>query len=347
MKNGTKLLSLTLAVALLLTLLTGCANDYNGAADYEIIKPPVITPDANGNLTFGDQTFSVDTEQLALNLNLQSNEILDLSPLAWCTQLRYLSVNLTVTPYIFRDKVNKKHVAEMTPTDLTPLAQLKNLEHLELNVGKFENFSAISSLTELESLVLWIDGAVDLTPLTACGWLNYLAIGGRGTVDLTPLSKCGALTSLRVDVYDSDWTTPDLSALSGAPSLEVLQTGASNGLSQLVNVPLWKLVDLNDSADILKNLPLLSTLECLEFSDERLNDVQPLLNHPGVRQITLEVGAQEIDGPVEILSADDPLLAALNTTIPVTQLKSFLMQGGRTITIVVDRNRTAGELKEK
>ena len=164
-------------------------------------------------------------------------------------------------------------------------------------------------------------------------------------MDLTPIRGFTALTGLRVDVYDSDWNTPDLSGLSGTPNLETLSTGASNGLSALTDVPLKKLIDINDSSDILENLPQLATLMHLEFSDEHLNDIRPLLTHPGITEIVLEVGAQDIENFTIIESADDPILDYLVTAIPVAQLRSFLASGTATITIVVDKNRTAGALE--
>ena len=341
-----KMLSLTLAAVMFLTALTGCSYNFTIGGEEPDPTPqvnhPAPVPNANGELTFGGQTFSVDTDRLTLQLQVRSNEVLDLSPLAWCTQLRYLSVNLTVVPHIYYDNFKEPHITELMPADLSPLAGLSNLEHLELNVSKIKDLVPLAQLPQLSSLVLWIDGEVDLTPLVSCPSLVNLSLGGRGTVDLAPLARCGSLAGLRVDVYDSDWNSPDLSALSGAPALQVLSLGASNGLSELVNVPLRSVQDLNDSGDILENLPKLESLELVEFSDERLNDITPLLMHPGVTQIKLEVGAQEIENFTVIQSADDPLLNQLITAIPIAQLKNFLTRKGTAITLVVDRNRTAG-----
>ena len=340
-----KLLCLALAAVMLLGALTACGGENIDNDSVRAEKPQAVVPNANGELTFGDQTFSVDTEQLTVNLQLRSNEILDLSPLAWCTQLRCLSINLTVIPHLYYDKFDDPHIAEMEPTDLSPLGKLTSLERLELNVGKIEDLSALAALPSLSTLVLWVEGELDLTPLASFPSLTELALGGRGTVDLTPLSHCAALNNLRIDIYDKDWNTPDLSALSGSPALEILSTGASNGLSELTNVPLCRLIDLNDSGNILENLPKLDSLEYLEFSDEHLDDILPLLQHPGITQITLEVGAQDIENFTVIDSSNAPVLDMLITVIPVTQLRKLLDQNGVTITLVVDRNRTAGVME--
>lgn len=345
MKYIKKLLGPVMAAVMLLVTLTACGGENIDSDPGRAERPPAVVPNANGELTFGDQTFSVDTERLTVNLQLRSNEVLDLSPLAWCTQLRYLSVNLTVIPHLYYDKFDDPHIAEMEPTDLTPLGELTGLEHLELNVGKIDDLSMLTTLPNLSTLVLWIEGELDLTPLSDCAGLTELSLGGRGTVDLAPLTRCGMLKTLRIDVYDKDWNTPDLSALSGTPALEMLSTGASNRLSELTDVPLRRLVDLNDSGNILENLPELDTLEYVEFSDEHLNDILPLLQHPGVLQITLEVGAQEIENFTVIDSPNDPLLNTLITVIPTAQLRTFLEQDGASITLIVDKNRTAGVME--
>ena len=334
-----------LALAVLCVMLSACAV-VDGSDDL----PPVtetleaIGPNADGEITWGNQTFSVDAETLVLNLQVRSNERLDLSVLSLCTNLRALTIHLTVIPHMYYDKFDNPHIAEYTPTDLSPLASLVGLERLELNVNRIADLSPLAELSNLKMLVLWIEGEVDLTPLSFCDQLSNLALGGRGTVGLAPLRECASLSRLRVDVYDSQWNTPDLSALSGAPALEILSVGASNGLADLVDVPLKQLIDLNDSGDILGNLPLLNTLKDVEFSDEHLDDISPLLNHPGVTDIVLEVGNQDIASGTVIKKSNDKLLDHLVTNIPIAQLREFLESGG-TVTIVVDSNREAGVMK--
>lgn len=341
MKRLKKLSCLTMAM--LLVLLTACSILNPEPTGPE--KPVVGGQNSGGEITFGEQTFSTAAEELVLNLEIRSNEILDLSLLTRCTQLRRLSINLTVVPHIYYDQYRDPHLAEQTPTDLTPLASLVNLEYLKLNVGRIDDLAPLAHLQKLNYLVLWIDGEIDLAPLAACGGLAELALGGRGTVDLTPIRGFTALTGLRVDVYDADWNTPDLSGLSGTPNLETLSTGASNGLSKLENVPLKELIDINDSGNVLENLPRLATLTHLEFSDEHLSDIRSLLAHPGITEIVLEVGAQDIENFTVIKSADDPMLDYLITAIPAAQLRDFLASGAATITIVLDQNRAAGALE--
>ncbi len=328
---------LCLMMAALMLLLAACGSD-------TVNRDPSTTvttgQSSNGMITYGEQSFSVDVESLTLNVQIRSNEKLDLTPLAQCINLQRLSINVVITPHIYYDKYDDAHIVEQPAVDLAPLANLKGLRRLDLNVGRIEDLTPLTQLPDLGMLVLWIDGSVDLAPLAGCVSLTELAVGGRGEVDLAPVATFPALTGLRVDVYDAQWNTPDLSVLSGAPHLTTLSIGASRGLSELKEVPLKRLVDLNDSGDILENLPALGTLEQLEISDEHLSDITPLLQYtPVIANLVLEVAAQDIENYTVIRSADDPVLTTLVTAIPLSQLRSYLAAGGTSVTLVVNRNR--------
>ena len=322
-------------------MLAACGADSDLLQPPEPVRTPVVKPDASGEVTWGDQTFSIYDESLTLNLQVRSNEILDLSVLSYCTQLRSLSLNVTVVPHIYTDVYDDPHIAEYTPTDLSPLASLSDLERLSLNVNAIKDLTPLSGLSKLTTLVLWIEGEVDLMPLTSCKSLASLSLGGRGTADLTPLRQCSALTSLRVDLYDNEWKMPDLSALSGASALKTLSIGGCNGLSKLKDVPLERLIDHNDGGDFLENLPNLDTLTAVEFSDEHINDIQQLLRTPSVTEIVLKVCMQEIETGTVVTSPNDAVLDRLITSIPTAQLREFL-SGGGSITLVVSRSRAAG-----
>lgn len=335
--------SCCLMLSALLLLLTACSSSTVNRDPSTTVTTGQIS---NGEITYGDQTFSVSVESLTLNVQIRSNEKLDLSPLAQCINLQRLSINVVITPHIYYDTFDEPHIVEQPAVDLTPLASLTALRRVDLNVGRIADLTPLTQLPNLGMLVLWIDGGVDLTPLAGCASLTELAIGGRGAVDLSAIPTFPVLTGLRVDVYDSQWNTPDLSALSGAPNLTTLSTGGSRGLSELKDVPLKRLVDLNDSGDILLHLPALDTLEQLEISDEYLSDITPLLQYsPTIANLVLEVGAQDIKNYTVIRSADDPVLTALITTIPLSQLRSYLAAGGTSVTLVVNTHREAGAAK--
>ena len=329
-----------LLFALLCLMLTACSVGGEIEQPTEPVYTQVVRPDSTGEVTWGDQTFSIHAESLMLNLQVRSNEILDLSVLSYCTQLRSLSLNVTVVPHIYKDKFGDPHIAEYTPTDLAPLAALSSLERLELNVNAIKDLTPLSGLPDLTTLVLWVEGNVDLTPLASCASLVSLSLGGRGTADLTPLRQCNALSKLRVDLYDAEWKMPDLSALSGASSLKVLSVGGCNGLSKLEDVPLERLVDHNDGGEILENLPNLDTLTAVEFSDEHIDNIQSLLRISSVTEIVLEVGMQDIESGTELTDPNDDVLDQLITSIPIAQLREFL-SGGGSITLVVSRSREA------
>ena len=331
-----------LLFALLCLMLAACSVGDDINQPPEPVHTQVVRPDSTGEVTWGDQTFSIHAETLVLNLQVRSNEILDLSVLSYCTQLRSLSLNVTVVPHIYIDIYDDPHIAEYTPTDLSPLASLTDLESLSLNVNAIKDLAPLSGLSKLTTLVLWIEGEVDLMPLASCESLASLSLGGRGTADLAPLRQCAALTKLRVDLYDHEWKMPDLSVLSGASALKVLSVGGCNGLSKLENVPLERLIDHNDGGEILENLPNLDTLTAVEFSDEHIDDIQPLLRSSTVTEIVLEVGMQEIESGTVITDPNDAVLDRLITSVPTAQLREFL-SGGGSITLMVSPSRMAGE----
>ena len=335
-----KRLSCLLLVALCMAL-TACVVDSDNLPIPDPVRPAVVMPDANGEITWGDQTFSMDAETLMINIQVRSNEILDLSPLSYCTNLRQLSLHVTVIPHIYEDILGDPQIAEFPPVDLTPLSGLTGLERLDLNVSRVADLYPLTALPNLSMLVLWLEGDIDLAPLASCKSLVNLSLGGRAKVDLAPLRNCATLSQLRVDVYDSEWKTPDLSALSGAPALQTLSTGGSVGLRELVDVSLTNLIDLNDSSDILENLPMLETLTNVEFSDEHISDITPLLRRASVTDIVLEVGAQDIERGTVVTNANDPVLDRLITSIPIAQLRQFL-SGNTSITLAVNPHRTAG-----
>ncbi len=300
-----------------------------------------ITPPAE--VTIGHQTFPTDSEELILEAQLQSDQTLDLTPLKWCTSLKSLSINLTVTPHVYFDEGGNTAVSEMSAVDLSPLANLSCVEELFLNVGAVQDLAPLAQMGALHELSLRIEDTIDLSPLADCPNLRRLALEGSRMVDLAPLSQCAELSYLRVWIYDENGDTPDLSALSGAPKLETLSIDGHKGLSELRDVPLRSVVDLANSDSILKNLPALDTLEVVEISDKYLTDIAPLVDRESVKQIILSVcSGQEFDNLTTFTEENLAELDRLVTAIPVEQLKEFLKHDGGSITIFCDWNRTSG-----
>ena len=128
-----------------------------------------------------------------MNLSLDSNQIVDISPLSGLTNLTglYLSTNQIV--------------------DISPLSGLTDLEYLYLSTNQIVNITALSGLTNLTWLLLSTNQIVDITALSGLTSLTELSLGLNQIVDISPLSS---LTDLEY-LYLSTNQILDLAPLVG------------------------------------------------------------------------------------------------------------------------------------
>lgn len=90
-------------------------------------------------------------------------------------------------------------------SDVSPLAELKNLEHLELWSTQVSDLSALSGLNELKTLRITSSPVSNLSPLAKLKNLEQLDISGTQVNDLAALSE---LKSLK-EVYVADTLVND------------------------------------------------------------------------------------------------------------------------------------------
>ena len=102
-------------------------------------------------------------------LNLWSNSVKDLSPLAGLTNLTELYLGINSAP------------------DLSPLVGLTNLESLFLDANGISNLSPLAGLTKLTRLALNNNSVSDLSPLTGLTSLRWMRLAGNNISDLSPL----------------------------------------------------------------------------------------------------------------------------------------------------------------
>lgn len=136
----------------------------------------------------------------AVWLELNSNQIEDVTPLSHLTSLEWL------------------HLSKNQIEDVTALAGLTALEMLYLNNNEIEDITALSGLTGLDLLQLESNQVVDLTALSGLTLLDSLFLDNNQVEDITVLSNLTALESL----YLEGNQIADLTALSGLTSLIVL-----------------------------------------------------------------------------------------------------------------------------
>lgn len=80
-------------------------------------------------------------------------------------------------------------------TDISPLANLSNLEYLLLSETQVSDLTPLAQLTELKYLDLWETPVNDLSPLASLTKLETLYLNGTQVSDLSPLED---LTELEV-----------------------------------------------------------------------------------------------------------------------------------------------------
>ena len=134
------------------------------------------------------------------NLNLSSNDIRDISPLAGLTKLEFL---------ILRNNPIQ---------DIAPLSNLARLTHLNLNLTPIADFTPLSRLTQLQELRISHCGFTDLTPIANLTQLTTLDLSNNRIDDITPLANLVRLTELDL----SRNRIIDVSPLANLPSLKSL-----------------------------------------------------------------------------------------------------------------------------
>jgi len=199
----------------------------------------------------------------------RSRFVLDLSPLANLTNLEDLHINTW----------------QVSVWDISPLANLKKLENLTLSYIENNDISPLAGLTALKNLSISgnlnviAHAPYDLSPLAGLTELISLSIDGGyadAPFDISPLSN---LTKLEELILPSQIV--DISALANLTSLVSLRLdGATNitSLSALENLTSLQVLSLERCYGITDITPLagLVNLESLDISRTGVTDVYPL-----------------------------------------------------------------------
>ena len=184
-------------------------------------------------------------------LNLDGNQLSDLTALAGLTQLQSLSLgeNGAVTDLSplsgMVELVNLTLPANAEISDLSPLAGMQQLRSLNMSSGLGESLSLIE----------------DISPLSELSHLESLTLAVRSLNDLSSLS---GLTNLRELRLFGAISISDLSPLSGMSNLEILELPSNEANAYLGT-------DLN----ALENL---HHLKEIHFNMDGLEDLAPLAN---------------------------------------------------------------------
>lgn len=181
-------------------------------------------------------------------------------------------------------------------TDLTPLAQLGDLEGLYLRLPHIRNISALRSLTKLKDLQLEAPQVDDLTPLRELVQLRRLYLSTNHATDFTFLTDLTELKSLSL-ICSEFKNTRLLSSMTELENLWLRSTRIRD-ISPFRNFT--RLRWLNLERTLVTDISALSHLENLTelwLDDTRVNDLSPLKGLAGLRKLGLchvAIAAEEI-----------------------------------------------------
>ena len=196
-------------------------------------------------------------------LNLNNNQIIDISHLSGLTNLEDLNlgnnqISDTGVSYLSGlTNLTDLHLGNNQISDITAIDSLTNLDFLHLATNQISDISALSSLTNLKTLYLYSNQINDIYALSGHTNLTLLWLRYNQISDISALSSSTNLRTLYIQFNQIS----DISALSGLTNLNNLllhsnQISDISALSGLTNLKTLRL----DSNQISKISALVSNL---------------------------------------------------------------------------------------
>ena len=242
-----------------------------------------------------------------------TNNITDISPLANCSKLEYLSLGNSGV------------------SDLSPLSNMQNLKELYLQLDTNINLSDISTVTSLKILDLHGAQITDISALSGLVNLEKLTLGARWYKWANKIQDISALANLKNLTYlDLSFTSVEnIEILSNLTNLEYLNLYGINGEEhQIINngwttvgvsyeweyierfnnldflIPLVNLKQLylgNNGLQDVTALSNLNQLENLDLSYNKLTSVDSLANLKNLKYLDLSSNQITDYSPVEFV----------------------------------------------
>ncbi len=198
-------------------------------------------------------------------LDLDENEIIDISPLATMTQLTQLSLDT--------NKIS----------NIATLAFLVELTELNLRSNTIrDNLGPLAGLTKLNDLDLISNEISDITDLAGLTNLTILDLDENEIIDISPLATMTQLTSLSLDTNKIS-NIATLAFLVELTSLDLSSNPISDNLGPLAG--LTQLTELELVSNEISDITDLAGLTKLTFLDLRSNpisDIKALVNNTGL-----------------------------------------------------------------
>ena len=193
----------------------------------------------------------------------------------------------TISAQLKRFDIRELDLGRTLVSDLTPLANLTELQALSLMGDNISDLTPLANLTGLQALDLVENNVSDLTPLANLTELQSLYLIGDNISDLTPLANLTELQSLYL-IGDNISDPAPLANLTGLQSLHWVGSNISDpaplaNLTGLQSLHLW-----GDNISNLTPLSNLTKLRSLILAETKVSDLTPLSNLTGLQHLDLE-----------------------------------------------------------
>lgn len=181
-------------------------------------------------------------------LNLDNNQIINLSPLSGLTKLTELwlweNQISDISPLSGMAALTSLNLEDNDISDISVVSGMTNLTWLLLNENQITDISMLTGLTNLTVLELGTNQISDISPLAGLTNLTWLGIGGNQISNVSPLSGLTSLTSLGLGGNQIG----DISPLAGLTNIAILhlygnQISDISPLSGLTNLDLLDLTN--------------------------------------------------------------------------------------------------------
>jgi internalin A len=163
-----------------------------------------------------------------------------------------------------------------TPTDISALRHCGSLSRLQLNVESVQDLSPLAELHNLERVELWDYRGQALWPGAAVKYLSFVRCAGTA-VDLTPVASWSEIRSLNLHDGRIKGRLPVLPTveLLGIPGCNDAQFSALSGYTALEKLHAYD-ADVSDLAPLAN----CARLTNVGLSKTHISDIAPLLDKP-------------------------------------------------------------------
>lgn len=261
-------------------------------------------------------------------LNLEGNEIQDVSPLGSLKKLHTLNLgnngitdlesahldNLTGLPLrhlnlnynvvIFRDGQT------IWLTDISILGSFTSLEELTLIENQITDISPLSALTNLRLLDLSTNAITDIAPLAHIPALQTLSLANNDLRDISPLAGLHQLTSLNLLSNENIPSVVPLESLTNLETLILDNVPVGDEVSALANKhELRELSMANTRLTTITPLSGLTLLTSLNLRDNDIVDLTPLSSLARLKTLNLQsnphiASIQPLTGLIQLKELD-------------------------------------------